>query len=314
MENLCELTKERWRAYITGDKKDKNQSIGKWMDKDCTIIGTGKHEFYKNLAELEQSLHKEIIERKDVKFQLDNIKCEQVQLSEKIVLVYGEMEIWWESKDRSIVINMDSRFSIVYRKEGNGWKVVHLHQSMPNMEQKDGEYYPKTLLSQIKEEQQKSKSLMELAERDALTGLINFRAFQENYQTYVQENDNCWLFIIDVDNFKYTNDTYGHIVGNRVLQKIASILRNTAGSNDMVCRMGGDEFIILCSGLDTEEKANNFISSIQKQMLDASQEENVWNGISIGKKRVTSTDDLSKTLEVADRNMYKAKKRRNTHL
>lgn len=48
---------------------------------------------------------------------------------------------------------MDSRFSIIYKRKENGWKIVHIHQSIPNIEQMDGEYYPKTLSEQVKQSQ-----------------------------------------------------------------------------------------------------------------------------------------------------------------
>ena len=55
----------------------------------------------------------------------------------------------------------------------------------------------------------------------------------------------CGLLLIDCDRFKQVNDEHGHLVGDRVLQSVASILRSVAGPDDIACRLGGDEFCLL---------------------------------------------------------------------
>lgn len=203
---------------------------------------------------------------------------------------------------------MDSRFSIVYRRREDEWKIIHIHHSLPNIEQTDGEYYPKTLLNQFNEEMVKMEYLRTLAERDGLTGLVNYRTFQERCKQYVDANPSCWLFIIDVDKFKEINDTFGHMSGNRVLKKMAITLNNMVRSSDIVCRMGGDEFVLLCSGIANEEQAHTFTQRIKKAMADAGKGENAWTSISIGKARLSAADKLEDIIEAADADLYHDKK------
>lgn len=81
------------------------------------------------------------------------------------------------------------------------------------------------------------------AEHDALTGLYNRSAF-EKLRSMSRRRSSA-LLLVDVDKFKTVNDTYGHDVGDRVLQKVASILRSSFRAEDRIFRIGGDEFAII---------------------------------------------------------------------
>ena len=179
------FTQHMWQTYFADVDKDGKHPIQKWIDPTCTIIGAGKHEIYQTAQEFQSAMYKEFAERNHIQFQFRDFWCEPVLLSEDFCLVYGEIYIYWESEDRETTIDMDSRFSMVYRRREDGWKIIHIHHSLPNIEQADGEYYPKTLLNQFNEKLEKMEYLQTLAERDGLTGLINYRTFQERYKQYV---------------------------------------------------------------------------------------------------------------------------------
>jgi diguanylate cyclase (GGDEF)-like protein len=91
------------------------------------------------------------------------------------------------------------------------------------------------------------------ASTDALTGLLNHRAFHDHLRSEIRrasaEHDTVALIMLDIDDFKKVNDVYGHGVGDLVLQQVASSLTATVRSGDIVCRPGGEEFaVILPSG------------------------------------------------------------------
>ena len=130
MQTLCSERKTLWillKWHITsgilffGDKAG-HYSQPYLFDPDCVIIGTGKHEFYRNLNEFSETLDAEIAERKDIHFQFKDFWCEQKQISSDVYLVYGGLFIWWEGNDKSILINMDSRFTMLFKNTDNGWK------------------------------------------------------------------------------------------------------------------------------------------------------------------------------------------------
>lgn len=239
MMDFYQFTQQMWQTYFADVDKDGRHPIQNWIDPTCTIIGTGKHEIYQTAKEFEAAMYEEFAERNDIQFQFRDFWCEPVLLSEDLCLVYGEIYIYWESEDREVTIDMDSRFTMMYRRREDGWRIIHIHHSLPNIEQVDGEYYPKTLLSQFNEKLERMEYLQILAERDGLTGLINYRTFQEEYQHYVETHSSCWIFIVDVDKFKDVNDTFGHMAGNHVLKKMAMTLSNIVRSSDIMCRMGG---------------------------------------------------------------------------
>jgi diguanylate cyclase (GGDEF)-like protein len=87
---------------------------------------------------------------------------------------------------------------------------------------------------------------------DNLTGLANHRGFMEKFEplletTYVAESQLA-LLLMDIDHFKQINDTYGHLVGNIILQELAGILRGFFRSSDLVGRFGGEEFSVVLNG------------------------------------------------------------------
>ena len=305
MMDFYQFTQRMWETYFADVDKDGHHPIQNWIDPTCIIIGTGKHEIYQTAQEFHTAMYKEFTERNHIQFQFRDFFFFFLMLSEDFCLVYGEIYIYWESEDKEVTIDMDSRFSIVYQRREDGWKIIHIHHSLPNAEQADGEYYPKTLLNQFNE---KLEYLQTLAQRDGLTGLINYRTFQEGYNNYVDAHPSCWIFIIDVDKFKEVNDTFGHLSGNHVLKKMAMTLNNIVRSSDVVCRMGGDEFILLCSGFETEEQACAFARRIKNAMVEAGKGERAWAGISVGKAKVSAVNKLEEIIEVADTDLYKDKK------
>lgn len=87
------------------------------------------------------------------------------------------------------------------------------------------------------------------AERDELTGLLNRGAFNDLVDFYKNANEELAFLIMDVDNFKTVNDTYGHAIGDLALKKVASLLSECFRSNDFPIRYGGDEFVVIMTGL-----------------------------------------------------------------
>lgn len=102
-------------------------------------------------------------------------------------------------------------------------------------------------LNKVEESYQKAA---ELALRDGLTGLYNYRAFQE--QVNRMGDSDFAVLLIDVDHFKDFNDRYGHIVGDQVLAQIGQAILENVRRNDKVYRYGGEEFAVLLENMDNE--------------------------------------------------------------
>lgn len=89
---------------------------------------------------------------------------------------------------------------------------------------------------------QNEQSLLRKAEYDSLTGILNRRAFDQICHVSSEKRQQIALLLIDMDNFKYINDNFGHTGGDTALQELARILSETFRTDDYVARIGGDEF------------------------------------------------------------------------
>lgn len=152
---------------------------------------------------------------------------------------------------------------------------------------------------------------------DSLTGAYNRRFFDEMLKKQIalakRRNEPLGLILADLDHFKNINDTYGHIAGDQALQQIASIMKNSIRSSDILSRYGGEEFVIIMPSIDISnaikkaEGLRRHIESFQFQIGSAGQPPQIT--ISIG---VSSFPDHGTEYETliaaADLALYKAKK------
>ena len=309
LEKLLKQTEQLWKQYVLGNDVEIVEGIREIFSPDCVIIGTGRHEVYMNRDQLVDAVVREVREHDDIHFQFRDFWCEEMYVTPEVIQVFGGLYIWWESEDQHVYINMASRFSILYKKVEQVWKIIHLHQSTPNSEQADGEYYPKSLAEQVRESQETVEKFRLMAERDSLTNLMNYGAFQKYFASYTI----CctWLFVMDIDKFKRINDTCGHLVGNTVLKTMACVLEETVRSSDLVCRLGGDEFVVLCSGFHSKDDADRFVKRLEERLKEAMDAQPGWSGISVGMTQVLMNESLEDALERADEDLYRHKRQKN---
>ncbi|HEX9628086.1 MAG TPA: EAL domain-containing protein [Acidiferrobacterales bacterium] len=126
------------------------------------------------------------------------------------------------------------------------------------------------LVANISERKTMMEHLRRLAEHDGLTGLYNrtyFLTELERAVARVQRNEQvtCALLYIDLDHFKYINDTMGHAAGDRLLIEVAGIFTRRARKSDLVVRLGGDEFTILAFDVTTDA-VHKLAESFRKQI------------------------------------------------
>lgn len=302
--DFIDETRRRWELYLHGDETG-SHSYPEDYATECVIIGTGRDEVYRSRDEFFKELARQLEEHQEVPFEIKRFTCSVVEISPEVVLTYGVIYVWWESQEDDIVVDMDSRYSLVYKKDGDTWKTVLLHQSIPYIEQQEGEFYPKTLTEQLRREKQQEQELAWLAERDNLTGLFNYRTFESRFAEMQRGGE--WLFIADLDDFKSVNDVYGHLTGNHVLQLVANNLLKSVSSEDLVCRMGGDEFVLLCEGTQDEKHASAVMDRIRNNLMNHHMRGIDWKGISIGGTMIRPDEPLDTAFKRADSALYMAK-------
>ncbi|WP_276310318.1 diguanylate cyclase [Candidatus Aquarickettsia rohweri] len=150
---------------------------------------------------------------------------------------------------------------------------------------------------------------------DELTQVYNRRYLEIYFKSLIKQLQNnekiSIICIIDIDNFKQLNDTWGHITGDKILKSIASILKNNIRSSDFIARIGGEEFIIILHHL-TKLEAKSVIEKLSKNILetkfsDYSKIKTVKCTISAGIADINPEDTLAEAINRADKNLYKAK-------
>lgn len=154
-----------------------------------------------------------------------------------------------------------------------------------------------------------------LATTDPLTGILNRRALEEAFQKEVMRaqryNRPLSVMILDIDNFKLFNDTYGHTFGDEVLKTVASILKKSCRRVDILGRYGGDEFSIILPETPIEgakKLAERIINNLKNTPILTPQNNKIPLNISIGIASYPfDTLEPEKLLTLADTAMYKAK-------
>ena len=150
------------------------------------------------------------------------------------------------------------------------------------------------------------------ANRDSLTGLFNRRymdqKMEEKMEILSSEGLIFGIIICDIDDFKRVNDTFGHESGDDVLVNVAKVLTNSLRENDVVCRWGGEEFLIVVDGnkrvtIDVAERIRTMI----EDMVVVSHGYTIKITMTFGVTESTPGLPIEKLVEIADERLYKGK-------
>jgi len=148
----------------------------------------------------------------------------------------------------------------------------------------------------------------EMAYIDHLTGAYS-RQFLDIWDKSVRSyRENYALVVIDVDGFKEINDVHGHSTGDRVLQHFAATIAKSIRRSDVLARYGGDEFVLVLAGVDTEG-ARSLLARVEDRLtVRVHSSDFIRIRFSYGMSMLENDDDLKESLERADREMYESKR------
>ncbi|MBL8918627.1 MAG: GGDEF domain-containing protein [Myxococcaceae bacterium] len=156
------------------------------------------------------------------------------------------------------------------------------------------------------------ETLRSLAYRDPLTGLHNRRAFEQRLSeelSRARRAKGCFsLLVVDLDDFKLINDTRGHQVGDLVLRSVASALVETFREHDVVCRTGGDEFMVILPDA-TRANLGSALARLERRLAVADCGFPVVASIGAASYAVDGRT-CEELITHADRQMYELKRRR----
>jgi hemerythrin len=160
-----------------------------------------------------------------------------------------------------------------------------------------------------------NQQLEEMALTDVLTGLPNRRhamaRLAKEWADSIKEGTPLACMMIDADGFKQINDTYGHDAGDEVLRQLSRHLRYAVRTDDVVCRLGGDEFLIICANtsqsgaLQVAETMRKAVSELRVPAGIGEWKGSVSVGVAARTQKMKSIEDLVK---VADDGVYLAKR------
>ncbi|TQV79504.1 EAL domain-containing protein [Exilibacterium tricleocarpae] len=182
-------------------------------------------------------------------FNLGDMICDRT-LVEKL-LQRGAVER--ESLEKDLLVNT---------LRGERWHSVHIQP----INQADGDIAYLVTQQDINNRKQRELEHQAQAATDPLTGLLNRNGIEQALLGYAESHLQYLLFYIDLDGFKPINDTYGHGVGDLLLCAVAERLQSEICEHPLVCRVGGDEFILAVSQATLDHSADDIAQKIVRQL------------------------------------------------
>ena len=183
---------------------------------------------------------------------------------------------------------------------------------MENVRRSFNEYHAR--LSELNSNlEQSNRNFYDQARRDALTGAFNRRAFEEDWASGGNERDGglTALLLFDCDHFKAINDTYGHNVGDAVIQAIADCLQAALRADDRLYRIGGDEFATVLRNTDREiaeavaERCLEHVLTHDFRQYGMSEPVTISIGLALSGEEMVNLGEMQKQADLA---MYSAKR------
>lgn len=228
-----------------------------YLTDEVTWIGTSAHEHKFGKASVHELLQDDFLSD-PIPYQVEITQTNVTPLREDI---YNIFLIAYFSKPSVSDLKISTRCSFMCVQTEHGYKIASWHASVAFGEQMEGEYFPIVFANDI----------LQKATYDALTGLMNRLSFEDLVKKQIKNHLQPFAYIlIDLDNFKFVNDHYGHKNGDEVLVFVARQLQAVFGQSDAIGRLGGDEFVVLVPSATDEnmvvQKVNQFIKDISNTL------------------------------------------------
>jgi diguanylate cyclase (GGDEF)-like protein len=283
------------------------------------------------LLELERQKYRILSELSgEILFEYD-IKSDKLVFSDQYQVLTGRdssFETFWRGKGKEQLIlkddiprlaekvreitetKPDCRLEMQIDLEGKGyeWYEVYLYPIWDTGLERACIGYMGKLIN-IQKQKKKNLQLQKAADSDPLTGILNRQAMQKKISFLLRNHQiqSGALGFIDLDNFKFVNDNFGHMFGDEVLKRVASVLKSTLRETDFIGRIGGDEFIVFFRDISSSEALDRKL----EQMCDNLRQniDGCTVSVSIGASRYPQDGDTyDELLHKADQALYMSKR------
>lgn len=236
---------------------------------------------------------------------MDNYYKIQPKVGENVskYLTPLHMEVFKENVNAAISLGFQTSEDILK----NDGQDIYLYTTYSPVKNSRGEIYAICCVTtDITGSVQEKEKFTELIYQDPLTNIFNRRKVFDYYKIVQQENQKIWVLIFDLDNFKSSNDTFGHATGDQVLVDFSNLLKSTFPSSAIIARWGGDEFLVLVPNI-TYGSLRVIETTIQNSVpyLDE-----LGISVSIGEALAEDTinNNLDYYIDAADQKMYERKR------
>ena len=285
------------------------------ISQDFKYINDTFHLLLEHVKELDKTLANEFGENQ----RIQEIKLFEKNIGQEISSISDSFDIH-ETIDEiknAVVAKLSNIKQLVAKKKEEELRKAQITQSkINNLTRKIAQAEKNRLLMS-----QKTKHLTKMASKDGLTGLYNRRAFDMYIKNALDEfnktKELLALVIFDVDNFKWVNDTLGHVAGDKVLQSVAKSLKEIFRKDDFIVRYGGDEFTVVINNLNEElakEKIVNFETNFSEKQFFSNKHGYITITISAGITFAKKGDSPEDLINKADMKMLEVKKKKKRNL
>ncbi len=316
-----EDVKQAFLSYLTAYFKERNfETVKKFFSPNFSIFGTGLDEVSFNLEQSISLFERDISQVPDpidyeilsmhIQKPFDNVGIVACELNLKLFILKEEVRL------------NKLRYTTVWIFNHNNWQIEHKHISLPTVEHGEDEAYPLKEIEErnvvlerlVKEKTEELQALNielnKLAITDKLTSLYNRRIIEEIIYAELERakryNRPFSVIMLDIDHFKEVNDTFGHLVGDRILLQFASIISENVRNTDICGRWGGEEFLILCPETELEKAkvlANKIRIVTENFLFEIIEHKTASFGVTAYK----TDDNVESLLERVDKALYMAK-------
>jgi len=212
-------------------------------------------------------------------------------------------------------LNAGERIAVEYRMHARDGSVVWVRDESARVLDEQGRLLVEGLLSDITERKASEDRLQHLADHDGLTDLLNRRRFVEELELEIAATQRgmrtSTVLVLDVDGFKFVNDSLGHQAGDELIRAVARTLAERLRGSDAIARQGGDEFACLLRGSSAEEAetvAAELLATLRARQFQVGDETvRVTASAGVAALEGAETPTAAGVLAAADMAMYEAK-------
>lgn len=299
MVNHAQTAKEAVYGMLHEYGERNKDGILDYLTDDVIWIGTGGVHEERFSAQEVADLLDEDIRLSPSPYDMEYSSYHEVPLGPDAATYY--IKIRFSQRDNPVLL-IDTRCTFVSKRVGDVFKICSWHGSVACSAQTEEEYFPFTFIDNI----------MEKATLDPLTHVMNRVSFEEAINTYLEkDSSSCAFVLVDLDNFKYVNDHFGHQAGDEVLTFVSGILKESVRQTDLVGRLGGDEFVAFLPNLTDEavisERLNTFLRNIDRPLSFNGESYSPSASVGVCVRPHGQPMDYAQCYKAADEAMYQAK-------